>query len=569
MDYALLILSALSAVLVLGGCRFAQHADGGAEMHRHPAPDDPLLARAVAMLDDGDAEGLRWLLAEHPGLVEQRLAGGHEMYEKGYFRGAMLLHFVAANPLFEGERLPSNLVEIAGVILDAGAEVDAGCGEAGEGTTLGLVASGMLARVNGLQEPLIRLLVERGADPDRAIGGALGQGEIDAARLLIELGAEKTLPVYAAFNEPQAVKRIVQQENPSERERRLALAYAALFGHKDPIFYLCSADYGDTPNDFNPEGAHAHATPLHLAAYHGHLDAARELVKWGARLETKDKLWGSIPRGWAEYGGHPEIVALLDEAAAVVPVVHAALAGDLETLGAILDQEPHWLDAELPIFGGTLVGNLCYLNNRRTAPGRTIRFLVEGGASVEQAGPGESYLHIAASDGSAELGIQCIDALLDAGADIDVLGGVMTGGTPLHNATIFQLREIGAHLIERGATVDLVLAAGNGRFDLVEAMFDETGNRRADAPRVPHYQEEKTAQHDINWAFWMAGKAGDVQTLAFLYPKIDELVTIPGPSNVVDQAVQYGRAEAEAWLRVQGLVSQAERDALRHTEGGE
>lgn len=555
----------IAFALLTVGPLSAQGADRPAspEPHRHPTPDDPLLAQAVAMIDDGDAGGLRALLTDHPELVRQRLAGGHDAYAKGYFKDATLLHFVAANPRFEGERLPTNLAEIAEVILNAGAAVDAGCGEDGQGTTLGLVASGMLARTNGLQAPLIRLLVERGADPDRAMSAALAEGEIDAARLLVELGAAKTLSVYAAFDEPQEVKRIVTHENPSEHDRRLALAIAARYGHRGPIFYLCSADYGDTPNAYNPRGAHAHATPLHLAAYHGHLEAARELIKWGARLDTKDKVWEGTPRGWAEHGGHPEVVELIDEAAEVVPVMHTALAGDLDTLGLILDEQPEWLNAELPIFGSTLIGNLCYLNNRRTTPGQTIRFLIERGARIEKDGPGESYLHAAASDGNAELGIACIDALLDGGADINALGGVLTGGTPLHNATIFQLREIGAHLIARGAAVDLFLAAGNGRFDLVEAMFDEQGNRREDAPRVPSYQEDQTAQHDINWAFWVAGKAGDVQTLAFLYPKIDELVTIPDGSTVVDQAVQYERAEAEAWLRAQGLKTKAEYDEMR------
>ncbi|MEO1235187.1 MAG: ankyrin repeat domain-containing protein [Planctomycetota bacterium] len=558
MDYALFIGLAFALSCLLEGCRLAQPADGDAATHRHPPPDDPRLARAVAMIDDGDAEGLRRLLADHPELVRQRVRAGHEAYVRGYFRGATLLHFVAANPCFEGERLPANLVEVAGVILDAGAAVDTGCGGDGRGTTLGLVASGMRARQNRLQAPLIRLLVERGADPDRALDAALGQGEIDAARLLVELGAKKTLPACAAFDEPQEVKRIIQQESPSEDDRRRALAYAALYGNKGSIFYLCSADYGDTPNGFNPEGAHAHATPLHLAAYHGHAEAVRELVKWGARLETQDKLWGKTPRGWAEYGGRAGVVELIDGAAGVVPVVHAALAGNLETLGSILDRQPHWLDAELPIFGSTLIGNLCDLNQRRTDPGRTIRFLIARGARVDKDGPGESYLHAAASDGNAVLGIECIDALLDAGAEIDVLGGVMTGGTPLHNATIFQLREIGAHLIGRGATVDLFLAAGNGRPDLVRAMLDERGNLRDDAPRVPGLGEDETPEHRIDWAFFVAAAAGDVETLGLLHPKVTAFVTLPDGSTVLDQAVHHGRAEAEAWLRTRGLKTRVQ-----------
>ncbi|MEM6552605.1 MAG: ankyrin repeat domain-containing protein [Planctomycetota bacterium] len=284
-------------------------------MHRHPPPDDPLLARAVVMMDDGDAEGLRRLLAEHPGLVAERLTGGHEMYEKGYFKHATLLHFVAINPCFEGERLPGNLVEVAAVILDAGAEVDAGCGEDGRGTTLGLVASGMRARSNGLQEPLIRLLVERGARLGRAIDAALGENELDAARLLVELGTQMTLPDYAAFGEWREVGRMIAAGGVTEAAKRRALERAARYGHREVVVQLCSADHGGLRADgLNPgePGYDGRCTPLHLAAYYGHLETARELVKWGAPPEARDTMWQGTARDWAEHGGQGEVVALLD-----------------------------------------------------------------------------------------------------------------------------------------------------------------------------------------------------------------------------------------------------------------
>jgi ankyrin repeat protein len=531
-------------------------------LHRHPAPADPLLADAVEAIDLGDADRLRSLLAEHPDMVHQRVTAGDDMYTAGYFRGPTLLHFVAANPCVETAPLPTNLVELAALLLDAGAAVDAGCGEDGTGTTLGLVASGRLIREAGHQLAMIQLLCERGADPDRALPAALGEGQTDAARALLDAGAQRTLEVHAAFNDWREVKGCVTHEAPTDLQKRQALARAAQFGHAKPIFYLCSADYGDVdPSGFNPDGEyHAHSTPLHQAAYHGHADAAAELVKWGATLDTKDRMWAGTPRDWAEHGGQDEVVKLLDEAAQVVPIVHAALAGDLESLGRSLDEHPRWLDDELPIFGFTLIGNLCHLNNRRTEPGRTIRFLIERGASVEPDGDGESYLHCAASDGSPELGIACIDALLDAGVDIDVLGGVGTGGTPLHNATIFQLREIGAHLIQRGATVDLFLAAGNGRPERVKAMFDEQGHLRDDAPRVPGLGEDESPQHRINWAFYVAAQAGDVETLQFLHPKVTERVTLPDGLTVVDRAIQHDHQDAEAWLREQGFKTQAELD---------
>ncbi|MEM9883430.1 MAG: ankyrin repeat domain-containing protein [Planctomycetota bacterium] len=315
MDYAPLIPFAFAPAFLLGGCRFVPPADARAAVHRHPPPDDPVLARAVAMMDEGDAVGLRGLLGEHPALVRQRVRGGHDWYTEGYFKNATLLHFVAINPCFEGERLPANLVEMARVILDAGAEVDAGCGENGEGTTLGLVVSGMRARTNGLQEPLIRLLVERGATMGRAIDAALGQNEPGAARLLVELGTEKTLPDHAAFGEVREVQRVLAGRGATIETKRRALERAARYGHAAVVSRLCSVDgAGLDPGGFNPEapGYDGRCTPLHLAAYHGHLETARVLVRCGANHKVRDTMWNGTPRDWAKHGGHGEVAAWLD-----------------------------------------------------------------------------------------------------------------------------------------------------------------------------------------------------------------------------------------------------------------
>jgi ankyrin repeat protein len=62
-------------------------------------------------------------------------------------------------------------------------------------------------------------------------------------------------------------------------------------------------DAGEDPNRLNPEGMHAHSTPLHQAVLGGHADVVRLLVERGARLDIRDSVWNGTPLGWAIYGG--------------------------------------------------------------------------------------------------------------------------------------------------------------------------------------------------------------------------------------------------------------------------
>ena len=105
--------------------------------------------RAVELLDAGDVIGLRAHLNQHPNLVHQ-----HVVFEGGnYFRDPTLLEFVAENPVRHGT-LPSNIVDVTRVILDAGPRQSA------EDETHMLVSTGSIARECRLQLPLIDLLCD-------------------------------------------------------------------------------------------------------------------------------------------------------------------------------------------------------------------------------------------------------------------------------------------------------------------------------------------------------------------------------------------------------------------------
>jgi hypothetical protein len=258
----------------------------------HERIEDSTFRRAVELLDAGNTTGLQALLKLHPKLVHQRV-----LFEgENYFRSAALLEFVAENPVRHGI-LPRNIVEVARVILEAGAD------RAARNATLQLVATGKVSRECEAQIPLIDLLCEHGADPGGAIRSAAAHGEHVSVEALIRWGAAVDLPVAAALGRMTEFSRLLVTASPEERH--LALALAAQFGHAEIVRLLLEA--GENPDTYNPPGGHSHSTPLHQAAAAGHMAVVTLLVERGARLDMKDVLWHGTPAEWARHEGKGEV----------------------------------------------------------------------------------------------------------------------------------------------------------------------------------------------------------------------------------------------------------------------
>jgi hypothetical protein len=132
-------------------------------------------------------------------------------------------------------------------------------------------------------------------------------------------------------------------------------------------------------------------------------------------------------------------------------------------------------------------------------PGATIAALAAAGADVNArfAGPHtETPLHWAASSDDVE----ALDALLDAGADIEAPGAVIGGGTPMADAVAFGQWAAAARLVERGARTNLWQAAALGLLDRVR---DELAGGRP-------------AQEDLDNALWCAAHGGQRQAADLL-----------------------------------------------------
>lgn len=255
---------------------------------------------AVEAVLDGDVAALQSMLQRTPALARMRSARPH---------GATLLHYLAANGVEEErQRTPKNALDVARMLLDAGAEVDAVAEFYGDRhTTLGLLVSSAPPAEAGVQAPLAELLLDYGAAPQSAALTALTFGFAETAKVLVRRGAPVSLEVAAGLGRLDDVTRLLPDAEP--RSRHVAFALAAQHGRVEIVKLLLDA--GEDPNRYNPEGHHPHSTPLHQAVWSGHLEVVRLLIDRGARLDLRDTVHSATPLEWAVYRGDASMTGYL------------------------------------------------------------------------------------------------------------------------------------------------------------------------------------------------------------------------------------------------------------------
>jgi ankyrin repeat protein len=303
---------------------------------------------AVEAIIKGDLKTLRRLLRDDPKLAQARSTRAH---------GATLLHYVSANGV-EGyrQKTPANIVEIAKLLLNAGAEVDAEANVYGGGaTTLGLVATSVHPYRAGVQNPLMQTLLDHGAEIDHqtsagkrhnAVLGALANGRGEAAVYLAERGARLNLPAAAAVGRLDVVKGFFNEDGSrkkttSKKAVQAAFSYACSWGRQNVVEFLLDsdADLADGGGDGQ--------TPLHCAAICGQLEMIKFLLKFKPPLEARN-IYGGTVLGqtlWsAAHGGDPklyaEIIETLIAAGAKVPPCHVPVNKPIDDLLRRYGSEP-------------------------------------------------------------------------------------------------------------------------------------------------------------------------------------------------------------------------------------
>jgi ankyrin repeat protein len=282
--------------------KFAQHLES---LARDASPISAFETAADASVA-GDVATLTRLLRENPELIRARSTREHQ---------AMLLHYVAANGVENyRQRTPKNAVQVAEILLEAGAEVDAEADVYGGGaTTLGLVTTSVHPFKAGVQNDLIDVLLKHGARLDHPGGagnkhtlvtGCLANGRLEAAEYVASRGASLNLPgaagvgrldvVITYFNDDGSLRSSATQDDLAN-----AFVWACGYGRAEVADFLLDRGIGvDARFPFHGRGH----TGLHLAAYHAHPDIVRTLLRRGATVELTDETWGTTPLAWALYG---------------------------------------------------------------------------------------------------------------------------------------------------------------------------------------------------------------------------------------------------------------------------
>jgi uncharacterized protein len=231
-------------------------------------------------------------------------------------------------------------------------------------------------------------------------------------------------------------------------------------------------------------------------------------------------------------------------------VVEAIRGGDLAGLRRLLAGHPELATARIGEDGpdGT---TRTLLHVATDWPGHfpngpaTVAALVEAGADVDARFGGGSHdetpLHWAASSDDVEV----LDALLDAGADIEAPGGVIAGGTPLTDARAFGQWRAARRLVERGARTTIDDDATLGLQDRLEGHF------AAATPPDPE---------TVSRAFWGACHGGQRRCADYLLARgADPNWLAPWePLTPLDAAARSGADDLVGWLRSRGARPAAE-----------
>ena len=280
---------------------------------------------AIAAIMSGDVDGLKSLVSQDPSLATARSSKSHPT----------LLQCLALDAV----DVP-NKVELAKVLVDAGAEINCPLCAAGSignvEVAAALLDAGALINGTGGWSPLeealywgndgvIDLLLERGASVHNLrIASGLGRVELiegffnsdgglkpGAGKIDWPFGDPLTSNLAKPIKEELQAK-IDGWSNDSRDIINNAFVYACMHNRLEAAKFLLQkgADIDAVPPGFDYSG-----TGLHYAALRGHRTMVELLLEHGANPNVKDPKVNNSPAGWAAYGGHKGLSDYLEQIA--------------------------------------------------------------------------------------------------------------------------------------------------------------------------------------------------------------------------------------------------------------
>ena len=231
-----------------------------------------------------------------------------------------------------------------------------------------------------------------------------------------------------------------------------------------------------------------------------------------------------------------------------IELIEAIHSGNLESLQRLLAEHPGFARARIT---GEKESSNTPLHAASDWPGyfpngpAVVRALIAAGADPDAPVAGswhsETPLHWAASSDDVEVA----EALIVGGANLEVTGGSIAGGTPLDNAVGYGCWRVARLLVERGARVEkLWHTAALGMTSRVEQFF--TG------PSTP-------SQKEVNDALWQACNGGFRRTAEYLLARGADLNWIPDYTKQTPLGIatghDTGREALIGWLQGKGAKS--------------
>jgi hypothetical protein len=209
--------------------------------------------------------------------------------------------------------------------------------------------------------------------------------------------------------------------------------------------------------------------------------------------------------------------SLLENDPLATTLLAAIRAGDVDGLARLLRDNPGTSRAQIerpcatgPSFFYPLIAATTDWPGNHPRVAATIAALLADGADVNARCAGqhrETALHWAASCDD----VDALDALLDAGADIEASGAVIAGGTPLDDAVAFAQWRAARRLVERGARLALWHAAALGLLERVRQHFWD-----GEPPARYPWSGGSSPGGAVQVAFWAACHGAQQTTAAYL-----------------------------------------------------
>jgi len=299
--------------------------------------------------------------------------------------------------------------------------------------------------------------------------------------------------------------------------------------------YIGVEDADAINEEFNAAGA-GQGRPVRDTDYKmrelAHIDPDGNLLLFGSRLPDDPPDSASQPDPPA---ATPRTLPDTDRVA--IELLRVIKLGDAQQLSLMLAEDPGlascWINSVTPLH------HFADAPGHRRGAAAVVNALAAAGADLNaharDSWHHETPLHWAASNDDVEL----IDALLDAGADIEHPGSSINGGPPIQSALGYAQWAAVRRLWERGAKTALSHAAVLGLMETVISLVEVS---------PPPDRDE------LSMAFWNACRTGRLEVARYLVAQGAELNwAAPWDGSTPLDAAEAQRQHATtAWLRESG-----------------